>query len=519
MTRFHGRRLLLGIILGALAPAAMPGEDIPVTNWKAPLSEYRKAGDLTNPTPFIPVDPCRLLDTRGNGFTGAYGPPSMAAGVTRNFDLDSAPTCGLPAGRIGAYSLNITVTNTAGPGVIKIYPQGGVQPVVSTLNYVAGQTIANAAIVPAGTGGGITVVAGVSGCDLIIDVNGYFYDGDLSNELLPGEFFAIIGRFTNGGVLYPWNREPTGANAYGLNAFSDSTGTGSAGVHGRSNAATGQTYGVFGDANSTGTDTAGVLGVDNNGRVGATFGYRSAGVRGESNGDIGVLGLAGPGGLAVAGQLFNVLGGVVAEGYLGINSGGTDYGVFSQSNFGGSGAKFFVEPHPYKADMVIRYVALEGPESGTYFRGRGKFQNGLATIEVPEDFRMVTDSEGLSIQVTPIGQMATVAVMTIGLDRIVVKGSRSVEFFYTVNGVRKTHKHLRPVGPGQEYMPASSEATMPLWLTEGQKQMLISNGTYTAEGKVNRETAKALGWDQVWEERTKAKKAEASTKAGQQTQE
>ena len=37
-------------------------------------------------------------------------------------------------------------------------------------------------------------------------------------------------------------------------------------------------------------------------------------------------------------------------------------------------------------------------------------ENGIAVIEVPDDFRIVTDPEGLSIQVTPIGQMATVAV-------------------------------------------------------------------------------------------------------------
>jgi len=32
--------------------------------------------------------------------------------------------------------------------------------------------------------------------------------------------------------------------------------------------------------------------------------------------------------------------------------------------------------------MVIRYVSLEGNESGTYFRGRAKFQDGVATIEI-----------------------------------------------------------------------------------------------------------------------------------------
>jgi hypothetical protein len=42
---------------------------------------------------------------------------------------------------------------------------------------------------------------------------------------------------------------------------------------------------------------------------------------------------------------------------------------------------------------------------------------------------MTTSPEGLSIQVTPIGRMATVAVQSIGLERIVVMSSRDVEFF------------------------------------------------------------------------------------------
>jgi hypothetical protein len=84
-----------------------------------------------------------------------------------------------------------------------------------------------------------------------------------------------------------------------------------------------------------------------------------------------------------------------------------------------------------------------------------------------------------------------------------VKGSQNVEFFYTVNGVRRSQKHLRPVGPGREYMPASADARMPEYLTEVQKQMLISNGTYRKDGTVNLEKARALGWDKVWEERTR----------------
>jgi hypothetical protein len=127
-----------------------------------------------SPLPLIGLTPCRIVDTRGNGFTGAYGPPSLAQGSPRDFALFGK--CGIPASA-GVVSLNVTVTNTQGPGFISIYPTGTSQPTVSTLNYVAGQTVANAAVVPIGSvgaGGAVTVVAGVSGADLIIDVNGYY---------------------------------------------------------------------------------------------------------------------------------------------------------------------------------------------------------------------------------------------------------------------------------------------------------------------------------------------------------
>jgi hypothetical protein len=169
-----------------------------------------------------------------------------------------------------------------------------------------------------------------------------------------------------------------------------------------------------------------------------------------------------------------------------------------------TGSKSFIEPHPTDASKLIRYISLEGNEAGTYFRGRGKFQNGTAIIEVPGDFRIVTDPDGLSIQVTPIGQMATVAVESIGLDRIVVRGSRNVEFFYTVNGVRQAYKGYGPITENEgAFVPRSPDESMPLYLPELLQRRLISNGSYTAEGKVNLETARRLGWDKVWEDRSR----------------
>jgi hypothetical protein len=189
---------------------------------------------------------------------------------------------------------------------------------------------------------------------------------------------------------------------------------------------------------------------------------------------------------------------LVAEGDLGIGG----YAVYGFGDYGGTGMKFFVEPHPTDASKVIRYIALEGGEPGTYFRGRGKFERGMARITVPEDFRLVTDDEGLSVQITPIGAMATVAVLRADLNEVVVQSSRNVEFYYMVNGIRRTHKDLAsPITEGKEYMPRSPDERMPLAYTEGQRQLLIQNGTYNADGTVNLETARRLGWDRKWAER------------------
>jgi len=186
-------RLSLVIVSLAFAPSAAQAQlGAPVPNWPVPSSGsgsfsrgIRALADVTNPLPFIGVTPCRIVDTRGPA--GTFGGPSLPASAPRSFPLPTGPCAGIPAS-VSAYSLNITVTNTLGPGFISIYPQGGAAPLVSTLNYLAGQTLANAAIVAAGTSGGVTAVAGVSGTDLIIDISGY-YAAAAGNQ---GNTFEVI---------------------------------------------------------------------------------------------------------------------------------------------------------------------------------------------------------------------------------------------------------------------------------------------------------------------------------------
>ena len=122
---------------------------------------------------FYPATPCRVADTRSwAGMTGAFGPPSLAGNGTRAFPVLSS-SCGIP-GTASTYSLNVTaVPTTSYLGWITVWPSGQAQPVVSTLNAWDGLITANAAIVPAGTGGNISIYAS-DPTDVFFDINGYF---------------------------------------------------------------------------------------------------------------------------------------------------------------------------------------------------------------------------------------------------------------------------------------------------------------------------------------------------------
>lgn len=123
-------------------------------------------------TSFHTLTPCRVLDTRNPA--GPYGGPSLSDSGARVFVL--AGQCGIPAGAT-AVSVNLAaVSPTAGPGFFTVYPGATLRPLSSTINYRAGQTRANNAVVPLGVAGDVVVYCkqGTGTADLVLDVNGYF---------------------------------------------------------------------------------------------------------------------------------------------------------------------------------------------------------------------------------------------------------------------------------------------------------------------------------------------------------
>jgi hypothetical protein len=115
---------------------------------------------------FFLIFPCRVLDTRG-------GSPVPANGL---MNLSVFGKCGVPSGAT-ALAVNVTVVGPTGSGFVTLYPgpANTVRPVVSTINYPAGRTLANNARITLGLDGSINIFnAASSPLDFLIDISGYF---------------------------------------------------------------------------------------------------------------------------------------------------------------------------------------------------------------------------------------------------------------------------------------------------------------------------------------------------------
>ena len=120
---------------------------VDVTGWFPTATPTRSAG-------FVPQPPSRLIDTRADGL-----------GRRNTFSLSSASGTG---GRM----LNLTVTEPTEPGWVSAVGCP-VSASVSNVNFRAGQTVANAALVPS-DGQLATCVYTPHGTHVVVDELGYF---------------------------------------------------------------------------------------------------------------------------------------------------------------------------------------------------------------------------------------------------------------------------------------------------------------------------------------------------------
>jgi hypothetical protein len=136
------------------------------------------APQVSPATHFVPVTPCRIADTRN--LNGPFGGPAITGGTSRDFVIPNS-ACGIPP-TAAAYSLNVAVVPAGPLGYVTLWPTGQPQPLVATLNSIDGRIKSNAAIVPSGSNGAVSVFA-TDTTDVILDINGYFVSGNSAAAL------------------------------------------------------------------------------------------------------------------------------------------------------------------------------------------------------------------------------------------------------------------------------------------------------------------------------------------------
>jgi hypothetical protein len=167
---------------------------------------------------FTPVTPTRLVDTR-NG-VGAVG--RVAAG--RQVVVQVADGIRVPADATAAV-VNVAAVNPSAPGFVTVYPCSDGVPDTSTLNFVAGQTVANTTIAALSSAGQLCAWT-YAETDILVDITGWLSPRGASRLTPIGPTRVVDTRSGVGGVRLAAGQTlavdlngsiPAGSNAVAVN--------------------------------------------------------------------------------------------------------------------------------------------------------------------------------------------------------------------------------------------------------------------------------------------------------------
>jgi hypothetical protein len=129
-------------------------------------------------TVFVPITPCRIMDTRpGEPNTGPRATP-IAAEETHTIDVRGTNgKCTIPADAVGV-SLNVTALNGTSASFLTVFPaDAAARPGASSLNWQAGQApTPNGVVADLAADGRLSFFNFAGTVDVIADVVGYYAD-------------------------------------------------------------------------------------------------------------------------------------------------------------------------------------------------------------------------------------------------------------------------------------------------------------------------------------------------------
>ena len=169
----------------------------------ADVFAYILPGPTVAPGAFLPTGPVRILNSGTS--LGATGPLTGHHWVS----LQVAGSGGIPNSGVGAVVVTVTVTKPTAGGFIRAYPDG-VQPgSTSSLNFAAGQTVANTVVVKVGIDGKVALYNGGAGSlQIIADVTGYILSGTGITALSAGARHTLA--LQNDGTVWAWGKNDAG---------------------------------------------------------------------------------------------------------------------------------------------------------------------------------------------------------------------------------------------------------------------------------------------------------------------
>jgi hypothetical protein len=132
---------------------------------------------------YHPVLPQRWFDTRTDARgDGSIHPVGPADTVITSF-TQLRPTS---SAHMVAVALNVTATNTTSASYLTVFPPGRFGE-TSSVNWASGETVPNAVITKLEPSLGLVAFANDTGnVDVLVDINGYFDDGQPSSPSSPG---------------------------------------------------------------------------------------------------------------------------------------------------------------------------------------------------------------------------------------------------------------------------------------------------------------------------------------------
>jgi hypothetical protein len=168
--------LVLALVAGAGTPAL------------AAQAQAQPQGATVGATPqlgpgpsgsFHAVAPQRLLDTRTTSLP-------LASGVVRPLDVGALAHLSAPS--VAAVLVHVTVVGASHEGYLTLFPDGALPPATSTLNYAAGRTMANSAVVQLSAAGVLDIRVSRGPVEVIIDYSGWYAAGLAG---VPGSFVPV----------------------------------------------------------------------------------------------------------------------------------------------------------------------------------------------------------------------------------------------------------------------------------------------------------------------------------------